>query len=498
MTKVSIAHKMLAQDDRTLRSYNLWDCVATARVAKVMMTEMEDNRQADFWHRRWWPLVEPVIAMHQRGLGLDVTAMRDLEHKLKLELLEIDDGIIAHDPATKWIEAHEDAMQTDEDFNENDWTSPYDLKKRVGAPCGKSHNGLNSPDRVGVFLFDTLGLKSGRSTATGRRSVNQEALMKVLGSLRKKDEHARPVIYDLFHRSRLKTILQRYLHMKPDKDGRLRPNVKMAGTETGRFAYSQPALQQAPPEIRQVFIPAEGHVFVSADYKQLEARIAAYLAEDTRDIAVFEDPEADIHTATAIELFGRNFVEQGGPMKKAARNFAKTFRYRLMYGGSPDIVKSKTYCPCPRCVDHLPPTMSLPDLKVRESQARWLSSHSRIMVWRGEVSKVVRSERSYRNVFGRKRFYFGPMSGIQREAWNWPIQSTAADLINRAMVNGHHRYELPFVLQMHDELMMEVPISEVDARVAQLREVMEEPVPEMGGVSFPVDVDIEVRWGVGA
>jgi DNA polymerase I-like protein with 3'-5' exonuclease and polymerase domains len=495
--KVSIAHAMLQQPDETLRSYNLWDCVATARIAKAMIQEMRDNRQYEFWHRSFWPLVEPVLAMQRRGLGLDVKAMRDLEHRLKLELLEIDTAIISNDPATGWLRAKE-AAQKEEGFDEKDWVCPYDLKKAVGAPCGKSPNGLNSSDRVGVFLFDTLGLKTGGSTATGRRSVNQEALMRVLGGLRKKDEHARPVIYDLFHRSRLKTILQRYLHMVPDADGRLRPNVKMAGTETGRFAYSKPALQQAPPEIREIFVPASGCVFVSADYKQLEARISAYLTEDHRDIAVFEDPEQDIHTATALELFGDSIDPTNKSQFKAARNYAKTFRYRLMYGGNPDTLKSKTYCPCPRCEEHLPPTMNLPKLKIKESQERWLSNHSRIQSWRGEVSKAVGYDRSYTNPFGRKRFYFGPASAVRRECWNWPIQSTAADLINRAMVNGHRRYQLPFVLQMHDELMMEVPEGDLNASIAQLREVMEEPVPELGGVSFPVDVDVEVRWGVGA
>jgi DNA polymerase-1 len=500
--KVSIAHAMLQQPDETLRSYNLWDCVATARSARMMIDEMRDNRQLDYWHRCVWPLVEPVLAMQERGLLIDMKEQRDLEHRLKGELLDIDKGIIAHDPATKWAEAKAECKRiSGDEFNEDDWISPYDLKKAVGLPCGKSPNGLNSGDRVGVFLFDTLGLKPGKSTATGRRSVDQESLMKVLGGLRKKDEHARPVLYDMFHRSRLKTVLQRYLHMVPDVDGRIRPSVKMAGTETGRFAYSRPALQQAPPEIRQIFIPAPGHVFVSADYSQLEARISAYLADDQQDIAVFEDPRGDIHTSTAKELFGwdqMRWLKLPLEQRKAARNYAKTFRYGLMYGGKPETLKMKTYCPCPRCEEHLPPTMDLPRLKVTESSRRWLGNHPRVLAWRNEVSKSVNRDRSYTNIFGRKRFYFGPASSVKREAWNWPIQSTAADLINRAMVNGHRRYQLPFVLQMHDELMMEVLEGDVDACTAQLREVMEEPVPELGGVSFPVDVDVEVRWGVGA
>jgi DNA polymerase-1 len=466
---VFTTHGMLAQDNRTLRTYNLWDCVATARAARAMVQEMRDTGQWGHWEKAVWPLVAPVLDMQERGMRLDTRAQGTFRRKVQRELAEIDEVLCKADPTGA-----------------------------IAKPCGKSPHGLNSNERLAVFLFDVLSLKSQKATATGKRSVDQDSLLRVLKSLRKKDEHARPILYDVFHRSRLKTILERYLDLVPDADGQVRATIKMGGAESGRFAYARPALQQLPPECRHMFIPRDEHVFISADYSQVEARIAAYLAEDDGDIRVFETPGLDIHAETAKELFGWSqahwealTVEQ----RKGARNYAKTFRYRLMYGGAPDGEGMKTYCPCPRCEGHQPPTLDLPLLKITKAGEGWLSRHSRVLTWRAALEKEVQFSRCLTNKLGRKRFFFAPVRVCKREVYNWPIQSMAAELINRAMVLGHEEYGLPFVMQLHDSLMVEVPLSEVAARSAQLREVMEQPVPELGGVVFPVDLDVEVAWG---
>jgi DNA polymerase-1 len=460
-------HKMLELESDQLVRYNWVDCHATGQALGPLRAEMRERGMEDYWDRAVWPMIPAVMSMQRRGIAVDAHALSAYRGQLASQLDELEANVVGADPTGA-----------------------------IALPTKKGPNGLGSPKRLAQFLYGTLGLKPGKRTETGDPSTNQEALLGVLHNLRKMDEHARPVLYDLLHRSRLHTIYTRYLEMPVCEDGRVRPRIKLGGTRTGRFAYADPPLQQIPPEARFCFKPSSGCVFVGADYSQLEARIAAYLAGDSLDIGLFESG-LDVHADTARTLFGwteAHWSTLPKATRTAARNFAKTFRYGLLYGGSPETMKMKTYCPCPRCEDKLPPSVALP--RITEASARWLSRHPALTRWRDEISHTVATTSCLTNPLGRRRYFLEPWPRPKRMAWNWPIQSTAADIINRAMVRLHREHAAPLWLQMHDYLGVEVPSAEAPRWAEVLTEVMEAPVPELGGVRFPVDLKIESPWGV--
>ncbi|MCH7685273.1 MAG: MiaB/RimO family radical SAM methylthiotransferase [Planctomycetes bacterium] len=203
----------------------------------------------------------------------------------------------------------------------------------------------------------------------------------------------------LFHRSRLKTIYQRYLKLEPDPDGRVRAQVKMYGTKTMRFSYSEPALQQFPPEARHVFKAEAGHTFLQADYSQLEARILAYLSGDTPSIQVFES-HGDVHNRNAADLFELAPEE----ITKPHRNFAKAFLYGLSYGGDVDTMKTKLFCPCPKCEAVVPPTLKLKRADLKMAEEKWHRIHRRVAKYQDETAnfvEVVTDKRELPDVFDR-------------------------------------------------------------------------------------------------
>jgi DNA polymerase-1 len=461
---VTTAHKWLNVPE--VAKYNTTDTLSTAGLACALPAELRRRGMAEFWEREVWPLVPAVLSVQSRGLRFDPNRATDMRHRMEAELAEVDATILEADPTGA-----------------------------LAAPTGKSPNGLGSPRKVASMLT-ALGLQPLKKTEKrGEPSIDQESLYQVLRGLRKRDEHLRPVLEDLFHRSRLRTILQRYLRPPTDPDGRVRPTIKMGGTKSGRFAYADPALQQMPPEVRPIYTPAVGMVFVSADYSQLEARIAAVLAGDTVEINAFAAGD-DIHSLTARELFGPSFDTMPPDARKGARDFAKTFRYgSILYGGNPETVRTKTFCPCPRCVAKAPATLDLPRLKIVETTSRYFARHPQLLELRRDIEHAVRRDRAYTNPLGRKRPFYGPWTAVKREAYNWPIQSTAADIINRAMRRLHDEYAAPIVLQMHDSLMLEVPERTADMWAGRLASVMSAPVPELDGTIFPVDVKIEKPWG---
>jgi DNA polymerase-1 len=458
---------MLALPSKQLVGYNWVDCLGTGRSHTAELAELVERGMDTYWRECAWPLASgPVMDMQRRGVRVDEGALRTYRRQLAKEIDAIEASVLAMDPTGE-----------------------------LAKPTPMYPNSIGAHERLGKFLFNTLGLAPSKVTEKKQLpSTTQEALLLVLGRLRKKDEHARPVVEDLLHRSRLHTIKSRYLDMELE-DGRVYPRVKVGGTKTGRFAYADPALQQMPPEARHVFIPEPGCVFVGADFSQLEARIAAYLANDAGDVAIFNSG-ADVHADTARTLYGwasEAWLALDEATRTGARNYAKTFRYGLLYGGAPETMKMKTYCPCPRCEAKLPP--NVPRLSINQSSQRWLAAHPRVLLWREEISKQVASDGCLINALGRKRYFLEPWPRCKRQAWNWPIQSLAADIINRAMLKLYREHRPPFFLQMHDYLGLEVPEAEAGYWGEVLVDAMTAHIPEVGA-SFPVDLKIEGPWGV--
>ena len=287
----------------------------------------------------------------------------------------------------------------------------------------------------------------------------------------------------------------------------------MLGTETGRFAYANPPLHSWPDEVRHLIEAPPGYTILSADYSAVEGRVFAHMTNDEIDLEIFErnrldpdNPEWDIHTRTCLSMFNWDlptFLSFPPAKQKASRNTAKTFRFGVIqYGGAPETAKTKTFCPCPRCVDKVPPTLGLTTNQKRILAARWFNQHRTVLPWRQSIIDEVARTRRIQNRFGQIRIVHSPLriagrpnEALHREMWNWGIQSSATRILRRAMRRLHADYDAPIIFEHHDALKFEVPTADVPRWVPITREVMEAPVPEFGGAVFPVDIEVGPSLG---
>ncbi len=290
--------------------------------------------------------------------------------------------------------------------------------------------------------------------------------------------------------------------------GRVFPRIKLTGTESGRFSYADPPVHSWPDEIRHLVAPGPGYCIVGADARAIEARVFALEVGDEALIELFErnaqdpeNPEFDLHIRNACDLFDwtlEEFLSFSPRKQKASRNTAKSFQYGVVqYGGQPTTAKTKVSCPCPWCADKVPPSLRLsPAEKERQAQ-RWFARHPRTYFWRAEVSRELAQRKALTNRFGRKRYFAEPYrrgSHVEREGWNWKIQSSAVDIINRAL-RALHEEGVALILQHHDGLYAEAPEGEAPTIEARMRRAMQKPVPEYGGFVFPVEVHSGPNWG---
>jgi DNA polymerase-1 len=469
--KATTSHKFLQLPDYTLGTYNAYDTHFTAQLVAPLVAELESNGQWQHFQKWTAPFQEAVVDMQVRGLRLDKGALHEYKRAVTKELREADRVVLDADPSD-----------------------------RLTKPTPKSPNGIGSPKRLGEFLFQTLGLKPLKRTAKGFDSTDQESLYRILRDLRKKDEPHRPILESLFHRSRLNTIRSRYLNLHTDDDGRVRPTVKMTAAKTWRLAYAGPPLQQFPPEARHVLVPEPGHVFLSLDKSQLEARILAYLSDDHVSIEVFEAGD-DVHSQNARDLFGWSLAEWvvlDPLVREGARNFSKAFLYGISYGGEAETMKTKDHCPCPRCAHLTPPTLAVKRTELRAIEDRWYGKHHAVGQFHEALKDQVDGRHYWDCPLGGRRWFSAPWSAeLSREVKNCPMQTTAAKIMERNQVELY-RAEAPIVLQMHDEFVLEVPEGEAPSWRDRCLEIMDRPLTDAGplnGVSFPAQAKVGETWG---
>ncbi len=346
------------------------------------------------------------------------------------------------------------------------------LESEAYEIAGQPFN-LASPKQLGEIFFDKLGLPVVKKTATGARSTDEEVLEKLA------EDYPLPAKI-LEHRSLSKlkgTYTDKLAQMALPRTGRVHTHYAQAVAVTGRLSSNDPNLQNIPirtaegRKVREAFVAPAGSVIASADYSQIELRIMAHLSDDEALVKAFHDG-LDVHRATAAEVFGVA-VDQ---VSTEQRRYAKVINFGLIYGMS---------------AFGLAKALGIDNTAAKNYITRYFERFAGVKRYMDDTRAQAKAQGYVETVFGR-RLYLpeinspnGPRrAGAERAAINAPMQGTAADLIKLSMVkvqqvlDAQHR-SIKVIMQVHDELVFEVPESEVEwlkievprlmAEVAQLK-----------------------------
>jgi DNA polymerase-1 len=359
----------------------------------------------------------------------------------------------------------------------------HELEQQAHELAGQPFN-LGSPKQLGEILFTKLGLPVVKKTATGQPSTDEDVLSQLA------DDYPLPKLL-LEHRSLAKlknTYTDKLPQMVNPKTGRVHTSFSQAVAVTGRLASSEPNLQNIPirtPEgrrIRAAFIAPAGHKIVSADYSQIELRIMAHLSGDKGLLDAFAHGE-DVHRATAGEIFGVTPLE----VTSEQRRYAKVINFGLIYGMS---------------AHGLAKNLSIERAAAANYIDRYFARYPGVAAYMERTRLEAKTKGYVETVFGRRLHLpdiraqqVGRRQAAERAAINAPMQGTAADLIKKAMIATsawlkEAGVKSRLILQVHDELVLEVPDDEVELIRAQLPKLM-------AGVA-QLSVPLVAEVGVGA
>jgi DNA polymerase-1 len=354
--------------------------------------------------------------------------------------------------------------------------------ERIFELAGRRFN-INSPKQLGVVLFTHLGLPAPASRGKGKAvSTAQD----VLEALAEKHEVPRLVL-EYRHLSKLKSNYIDALPLLADPESRVHTTFMAAATATGRLSSVNPNLQNIPirtelgREIRAAFTASKGTQLLSADYSQIELRLLAHFSGDPLLVGAYAQGD-DIHTLTASEVFG----VPADQMDKQTRNRAKAVNFGIVYGIS---------------AFGLATQLGIPQAEARAYIERYFAQYEGVKRFIEKTLEQTRREGSVRTMFGRVR----PIPDIEsrnpnqrgfaeRTAINTPLQGTAADLIKLAMIAidrqlTERKLKTRMVLQVHDELLFEVPTEETAEVETLVRREME------GVVKLDVPLVADLAFG---
>ena len=357
------------------------------------------------------------------------------------------------------------------------------LETQAHELAGQVFN-LGSPKQIGEIFFTKLGLPVVKKTATGAPSTDEEVLEKLA------EDYPLPAKI-LEHRGLAKlkgTYTDKLAQLALPRTGRVHTHYAQAVAVTGRLSSNDPNLQNIPirtPEgrrVREAFVAAPGCVIASADYSQIELRIMAHISSDEALLAAFA-AGLDVHRATAAEVFGVS-VEQ---VSNEQRRYAKVINFGLIYGMS---------------AYGLARNLGIDNTAAKNYITRYFERYPGVKHYMDSTREQAKRQGYVRTVFGR-RLYLpeinspnGPRrAGAERAAINAPMQGTAADLIKLSMVQVQRALDAQqratrMIMQVHDELVFEVPLAEVDW-------VRQEVPRLMAGVA-QLKVPLLAEVGVGA
>ncbi|HCL43844.1 MAG TPA: DNA polymerase I, partial [Pseudomonas sp.] len=390
-------------------------------------------------------------------------------------------------PVLTSIEANGVRVDTDELRRQSQDLSSRMLAAQQKATelAGRSFN-LDSPKQLQAVLFDELKLPAVVKTPKGQPSTNEEALEAIA------DQHELPrVILEYRGLAKLRsTYTDKLPEMVNPDTGRVHTSYHQSGAATGRLSSSDPNLQNIPirtedgRRIRRAFVAPEGFQLLAADYSQIELRIMAHLSEDPGLVRAFEQG-ADVHRATAAEVFGRT-LEEVTPNERRA---AKAINFGLMYGMS---------------AFGLARNLGIDRGQAQDYVALYFSRYPGVRDFMERMRQQARDQGYVETLFGRRLYLNdiharnqGLRAGAERAAINAPMQGTAADIIKRAMVDVDQWLRdsgapARMILQVHDELVFETESSFVEDLRLQVVERMSQAAKLR--VPLVVDTGIGNNW----
>ena len=373
----------------------------------------------------------------------------------------------------------------------NDYSK--DLEKDIKEAEGSifKHAGVNfnigSPKQLGEVLFEIMKIDAGqKKTKTGQYATGEDILQKL--------RHKHAIVEEILTYRELTKLKSTYVDSLPGlinpRTGRLHTSYNQAVAVTGRLSSNNPNLQNIPirtargREIRKAFIARDtDHVLVSADYSQIELRIVAAISGDENMVNAFKENK-DIHTATAAKVYGVAETEVTSDMRRAAKavNFGIIYG-QSAFGLSENIGVSRTEAKT--IIDNY--FLQYPSVKqYMDRSINFAKDH-------GYVETVMGRKRWLKDIYSAN---FTVRGYAERNAINMPIQGTAADMIKLAMITIHrelakHQLKSRMILQVHDELVFDVPLNELNDIQPIIKQCME------SAMQLPCDVPLHVETGSG-
>jgi len=423
--------------------YSCEDADLTLLLANLLMPKIEADGFAELFHGVEIPLIEVLAAMEMNGVRLDLPLLAVLSEEFEKQMEKTSEEV-------------------------------FDL-------AGESFN-INSPQQLGKVLFERLKLPGGKRTKTGY-STDVEVLNEL-----SKDFPLPAKVLEYRSLSKLKsTYVDALPQMVNPKTGRIHTSFNQTVTATGRLSSSDPNLQNIPirnPEgrrIREAFIPEKGRRILSADYSQIELRILAHLSQDPLLLATFKQDQ-DVHAATAGEIFHVTPDKVNPEM----RRLAKVINFGIIYGMS---------------AFGLAKELGIQPAVAQAYIANYFQKYHGVRDYIDRSLEAAR-ERGFVNTLLNRRRYLPDIKNpnrsvrqfTERIAVNAPIQGTAADLIKVAMIRIHSRLlqersNAKLILQIHDELVFEVPEPELETIKNLVKEEME------GVMKLEIPLKVEIGTG---
>lgn len=433
-------------DTRTAGKYSAEDADITYRIFEILDKKVKSAGLFEMYDKFERKLIPSLMTMESNGFKVDKKALEDLSSDFEKMLVKAEKEI-------------------------------YEL-------AGGEFN-INSPQQLSDILFDRLGLPKSKKTKTGYSTD-----VKVLTKL--SVQHPLPeLILDYRQTAKLRsTYADALLKLIDQKTGRIHSSFNQTIAMTGRLSSSDPNLQNIPIRteagrlIRKAFIPEDGSVLLSADYSQVELRIMAHLSEDKILLDSFKKGE-DIHTRTAAEVFDTMaaFVD------REMRRRAKAVNFGIVYGQS---------------AFGLSESLAISMGEARKIIENYFERYSGVRDYMEKVKEKAHKDKQVFTMFGRRI----PLTDIdsknanarnysERVAINAPIQGAAADIIKLAMINldaeiKKRKLKSKMLLQVHDELVFEVPENELD----EIKKLVTEKMEGAANLKVPLKVDtgVGMNW----